>query len=412
MQNSTEKYLIGRQPILDRNQELFAYELLFRSTKSLNKAEINDATQASASVIVNTLSDFGLQQIIGQHLGFINLDLDLLMSDVLEILPKDQVVLELLENMEVTPQLIARCRELKEAGFFLALDDHQFAPEYEELYQLVDLVKVDLMLTPADSLASVLAHYRTYSFKLLAEKVETLQEFNQCMELGFDFFQGYYFARPALIEKKKVDESSTTLLRLMRLLSDDVEITEIEKTFRSSPGLTYKLLLLVNSVSLLGLQKIQSVRHAITMLGRTQMKRWVQLTLFAASSGSAADNPLVDMAAVRGGLMEHLVLQCPQTKDRYEAPEQAFMVGILSLLETLYDISMDSIASELNLSEEVQLGLIKREGVYGKMLSLAIALEHMDFSLAVDLLDDLQIDHHILIEAQMSAYNWQNQANV
>lgn len=410
MANETEKYLIGRQPILDRNQELFAYELLFRSAKSLHEAAINDATQATASVIVSTLSDFGLQQIIGQNLAFINLDLDLLMSDLLELLPKDQVVLELLETLEITPQLIERCRELKEAGFFLALDDHKFSSVYEELYQLVDLVKVDLMLTPIDSLAPVLARYRNYSFKLLAEKVETLQEFNQCMELGFDYFQGYYFARPAIMEKKKLDESSSTLIHLMRLLSDDVEITEIEKTFRRSPGLTYKLLLLVNSVSLLGLQKIQSVRHAISMLGRLQMKRWVQLTLFATNSGNAVNNPLVDMAAVRGGLMEHLALQCPDTKTQPSAPEQAFMVGILSLLEALYDISMESIINELNLSEEVQLGLIHREGVYGKLLLLAEALEQMDFSLAVDLLDELNIDHSVLIDAQVSAYGWQNAA--
>lgn len=402
-----QKYLIGRQPILNRDEQIYAYELLFRSADSLGAANVNDASQATASVILNTLAGFGVKQILGNHLGFINLELDILMSDSLELLPKDLVVLELLESLAVTPALIERCQELKQAGFVLALDDHEFSPIYEELYQIIDIVKVDLFATPVDTLEPTIERYRSYPFKLLAEKVECKDEFLKCLDLGFDYFQGYYFAKPALIEKKKIDEGGAALLKLMRQLMDDAEIDDIEKTFRSSPGLTYKLLLLVNSVSFAGLQKIQTVRHAISMLGRAQLKRWVQLALFATDDSHAMTNPLVDMAAVRGGFMEQVAAVTPRLRGNREAPDQAFMTGILSLLESLYDIPMHQITEELNLSEEVQQALVNREGIYGDLLALAEALEQVDFVRASELLGPLSIPYSTVMQAQMKAYNWQ-----
>lgn len=402
-----QKYLIGRQPILNRDEQVCAYELLFRSAQSLTTAVVNDASQATASVILNTLSGFGVQQILGKHRGFINMELDILLSDSLELLPKEMVVLELLETLEVTPQLIGRCRELQAAGFVLALDDHEFSPAYEELYQLVEIVKVDLMATPVDGLEPVIERYRHYPFKLLAEKVETKQEFLKCLDLGFDYFQGYYFAKPAVIERKKIDEGGAALLRLMRQLMDDAEIEEIEKTFRSSPGLTYKLLLLVNSVSFSGLQKIQTVRHAISMLGRAQIKRWVQLALFASDDSHALENPLVDLAAVRAGFMEQLAQHCPQLRGNDEAPDQAFMTGILSLLESIYAIPMDQIADELNLSDEVRQALLDRSGIFGQFLALAEALEQADFVSAATLLGEMSIPYQRVMEAQVKAYGWQ-----
>ena len=407
MEQSEQKYLIGRQPILNRDEQICAYELLFRSAQSLSEANVSDASQATASVILNTLAGFGVKQILGKHLGFINLELDILMSDSLELLPKELVVLELLETLEVTPALVERCRELKEAGFVLALDDHDYDPIYEELYQIIDIVKVDLMATPVDTLGATIECYRNYQFKLLAEKVETKEEFLKCLDLGFDYFQGYYFAKPAVIEKKKIDEGGAALLKLMRQLMDDAEMEEVEKTFRSSPGLTYKLLLLVNSVSFVGLQKIQTVRHAISMLGRAQIKRWVQLALFATDDSHAMENPLVDMAAVRGGFMEQMATACPRLRGNREAADQAFMTGILSLLESLYDIPMGQIAEELNLSEDVQQALVSREGTYGNLLALAEALEQVDFTKASELLGTLSIPYSTVMDAQMKAYNWQ-----
>jgi EAL and modified HD-GYP domain-containing signal transduction protein len=401
------KYLIGRQPILNRNEQVCAYELLFRSADSLQSANVGDASQATASVILNTLSGFGINQILGNHRGFINLELDILMSDSLELLPKEMVVLELLETLEVNDALFERCRELKEKGFTLALDDHEFNPIYEPLYQMVDIVKVDLFQSPVDTLEPVMEQYRNYQFKLLAEKVETREEFLKCLDLEFDYFQGYYFAKPSLIEKKKIDEGGAALLRLMKLMMDDADAHEIEKAFRASPGLTYKLLLLVNSVAFSRLEKIHTVKHAISMLGRQQIKRWVQLALFASDDSRGLENPLVDLAAVRGGFMEQLAATCPLMQGETDAPEQAFMTGILSLLESIYNIPLAQVAEELNLSELVNQALISREGPYGQLLQVVEAMELCDFDKAFDLLNAIGVDADTMMAAQTKAYGWQ-----
>lgn len=404
-------YLIGRQPILNRNEEIVAYELLFRSTGSRDSATVLDASQASASVIINTLSGFGLETILGPHRGFINLELELLMSDSITILPKDRVVLELLETLQVTTELVERCRALKDGGFTLALDDHEFDPVYEELYSIVDIVKVDLFQSPVERLAKMVERFSPYPVKLLAEKVETRDEYLQCRDMGFELFQGYYFAKPSVMEKKRFDDSGANLLKLMRLLNEDSEIDAIEQAFRESPGLTYKLLLLVNSVSLGIRIKIQNVRHAVATLGRQQIMRWVQLALFASNDSSGLENPLVEMAAVRAAFMEQLASRLPQFKEKQEAIDQAFMTGILSLLETIYNISMDEVIETLNLSDEVRGALTVRNGIFGKLLHVSELVERMEFSEASLQFEDMGLSQEVVLAAQMNAYNWRGGMN-
>lgn len=403
-----EHYLIGRQPILDRNEEVVAYELLFRSAASRGTASVHDASQATASVIVNALSGFGLEQILGGHRGFINMELDMLMSDSISILPKDHVVLELLETLKVTPELIERCRWLKEEGFSLALDDHEYDPVYSELYDIVEIIKVDLMESPVERLAKMIDYFSPYSLKLLAEKVETREQYLSCRDMGFEFFQGYYFAKPSVMEKKRFDDAGAHLLKLMRLMIEDADTDEIELAFRQSPGLTYKLLLLVNSVSLGVRVKVQNVRHAIATLGRQQIKRWVQLCLFASSEASGLENPLVEMAAVRAAFMEQVALRLPQLKDNHEAADQAFMTGILSLLETIYTISIDEVISSLHLSDDIREALVNRSGIYGKLLHLAELVERMEFRDAALQFEELGLTQEEILTAQMKAYSWRS----
>jgi len=400
-------YLIGRQPILDRHEEVVAYELLFRSAGSRNMAEVANATQATASVIINALSGFGLERILGHHKGFINLELDLLLSDSLSLLPRDRVVLELLETLEVTPELVERCRALKEEGFQLALDDHEYDPVYEELYGIVDIVKVDLLQTPPSQLVEMVGRFRPYPVKLLAEKVETREEYRLCRELGFDYFQGFYFAKPSVMEKKRIDESGATLLKLLDLLIREAELELIERAFRQSPGLTYKLLLLVNSVSL-GLRgKIQNIRHALAILGRQQIKRWVQLALFVSSdSPSGAESPLVEFAAVRAAFMEQVAHRHPDLKHDRDAGEQAFLTGILSLLGNIYDISLDEIIATLNLSEAVRDALMARSGALGDLLELSEQMEQLDSRLDAELLEKIGLTPEDVLMAQVKAFGW------
>ena len=274
------KYQIGRQPILNRSEEVVAYELLFRSAGS-QTACVEDASQATASVIVNTLAGFGLENILGDHKGFLNFELDLLMNDSLNILPKGQIVLELLETLTVTPNLIQRCHHLKENGFTLALDDHAYDPAYYELYQIAEIVKVDLIQSPVEGLEEMVKQFSRYPLQLLAEKVETQEQYSHCLNLGFDLFQGYYFAKPSIMEQRRLADPGSSLMNLMLLLDEDAELVEIEQLFSHNAGLTRNLLMLVNSIGSCTLDKIETVRNAFSILGRQQVKRWVQLALAA-----------------------------------------------------------------------------------------------------------------------------------
>lgn len=401
----SEHCIIGRQPILDRNERIYGYELLFRPTDS-NEVDVLDARQATASVIINTLETFGIRELLGGHKGFINVDVEMLMYEGLELLPTEHIVIELLESIEPTPEVVDRCRSLKEAGFVLALDDHVCSPDFEDLYAIVDIVKIDLLQTPLETLPGVIELLRSYPFKLLAEKVESRDLFKACHQLGFEYFQGYYFAKPDIIKKKKMDDDLLSLLKLLRLLADDACIDDLEMAFRGSPSLTYKLLMLVNSVAFGNRQKIQGVRHAITMTGRLQIKRWLQLAMFAADGDDALEHPLVDMAASRAGFMEQMAFVHPVLQLDGDASERAFMTGILSLMESVYDVTVAEIVANLNLNDEIAAALLDRSGHYGSLLTIMEHIEGLDMRSASEVLHSVGINPNMMPELQLRAFNW------
>ncbi len=402
---------MGRQPILDGLEDIVAYELLFRSPQSTSSADIVNASHATSSVILNVLSNFGIREILGGYRGFINVDADMLMNEALELLPPEMIGLELLEDVVITPEIIARCRKLKSQGFVLALDDHRYNPAYEELYAgVVDIVKFDLIATPLEELYREVELLRRYPVKLLAEKVDSRHVYLRCRRMGFELFQGYFFARPSLMQKSRMENSAGTFFKLMQQLSCDADIDDIEQTFKQSPALTYKLLLLVNSVSFATLEKIRTVRHAITLIGIHQLNRWVQLALFADDGGVSLNSALLDMAAVRAAFMEELAKIKPQSPRllRHAQPEEAFMVGTLSMLKDIYDVDMKTIVTNLNLSEELQEALINRGGDLGTLLCLAEMMELLELDEAAVCLEKLDISLETVIACQKKAYNWRD----
>ncbi len=367
---------LGRQPILDREQRLVAYELLFRSGQR-NAADVTDGVQATATVIANAFTELSVGDALGDCRGFINVDEAFLFSDVLELLPRPSVVLEILETVPPTPEVIARCKDLKAKGFTLALDDViQLAPEYAELLALVEIVKVDIQPLNRVELIQLATKLRPYGKQLLAEKVDSRQQMEQCLKLGFNLFQGYYFAKPTIIAGRKLEHSQLALMKLMGLLLSDADTTELEEALKPEPGLTVNLLRMTNSAGAGTTVKITSLRHAITVLGRRQLQRWLQLLLFASNSAHGTASPLLQLAATRGRLMESLaeVLEAgnPALSDR------AFMVGIMSLMPALVGQAMADIVRPLGLLPEVQAALCEGSGRLGHMLKLTEASEQGD----------------------------------
>lgn len=404
-------HLMGRQPILNGLEEVVGYELLFRSPQSTSSAAILNSSQATSSVILNVLSNFSISDILGGYRGFINVDADMLMNEALELLPPDMIGLELLESVIVTPDIIERCRRLKAKGFILALDDHRYDPDYEELYAgVIDIVKIDLLATPLDELYQDVEQLRRYPVKLLAEKVDSRHVYLRCRRIGFELFQGYFFSRPSLMQKSRMENSSDTFFTLMLQLANDADLDEIEQTFKQSPALTYKLLLLVNSVSYSTREKIRTVRHAITQIGMEHLNHWVQLALFADDSGAGLNGALLDMAAVRAAFMEELARFKPQSPRllRYAQPEQAFMVGTLSMLKDIYDVDLKKIVDQLNLSDEIQDALINRGGDLGTLLCLVEMMELLELDEAAESLEKLGITLDSVVACQKRAYSWRN----
>lgn len=401
-------FFIGRQPILDRKQEIFGYELLFRAASHHKTAQFESQAQASASVIASALSDFGFQDVLGDKFGFLNITSGVLHSEMLELLPIEQSVLEILENIELDDNVRLRCQELKSLGFKIALDDHVYDPQHAPFYKMVDIVKIDLMATDPNELPLIAAELRKYPVQLLAERVETIEQFELCAQYGFELFQGYFFERPVVLGHKRIDPSSLAMLKLMQQLNENWDINEVEETFRENPSLTYNLLRLVNSVMFGSREKIKNLRHAIMMLGIAHLRRWVQLALFAGQDSRGLNSPLLEMAAVRGRLMELLVIQrtgLPRTSD---VVESAFMAGILSMLDILFETPMENIVEGLNLSDEVANALLHREGSLGNLLLLTEKLEKTDFAAVQDILATTGISFDQLLSAQLDAFNWRN----
>ena len=377
---------LGRQPILDRDQQLVGYELLFRSGHQ-NAASFSDGRAATATVIRNLFADLSISEVLGCYRGYINMDEDMLFSDTLELLPTSSVVIEILETVAATPQVIARCTELKARGYLLALDDVcKISEDFLPLVRLVDIVKIDLKASPPDTVPALVNTIRQLGKKALAEKVDSPEEMAHCLALGFDLFQGYHFARPVIIQGKRLDHSQLALLRLMNLVVNDAENAELEAVFKQEPGLVVNLLRLTNSVASGLPVKITSLRHAITLLGRRQLQRWLQLLLYTASAGKGI-HPLLQLAATRGRLMELLADAIAPGDKAFS--DNAFMTGILSLTPALLNQRIEDIVGGLTLNRDVHIALCEHKGRHGDLLLITELLEDAQFDRIAEVLPRL-----------------------
>lgn len=403
--SQTEIYL-GRQPILNSAQSVIAYELLFRSGQAATAGVTNDL-QATATVIVNTISNIGIENVLDQHSGFINVSYDLLMSDMLELLPRERMVLELLETVAIDDQVIARCRDLKSKGFRLALDDFEYAPVYDPLFEIVDIIKFDVMLSDTPTIEKTLHHLKRWPrLQLLAEKVEDQAQFDCYRNLGFSLFQGYFFAKPVIISGKKANPDQLKLMRVISQLAADIEIAQIEQTFKESPNLTVGLLRLVNSVGMGMRNKVGSVKQALVVLGRSQLQRWLQLLLYAQDNAQSA-SPLMQLAATRAKTMELLMQRHPgKAQQGPDALDQAFMTGILSLVDAAMGVRMEDIIDQLGLIDEVKDAVLQRKGFLGQMLALVESVEAGDFNETARLLQALDLKLADINQATLAAIQW------
>jgi c-di-GMP-related signal transduction protein len=325
------------------------------------------------------------------------------------VLPAEQVVLEIVELMEASDAVIARIKELKSKGYTFALGDYSGIPSKVEAYLLeVDLVKVDLLSADPARLAEIAADLRRRRLRMVAEKVETKEQFELACGLGFDLFQGYHFARPQLLTgKQQKHPAKLQLMGLLSLILSDSDTAALEAEFKRHPTLSYNLIRMVNSAASGMRERVNSLRHAIVLLGRRQLEIWMQLLLYTARDGGAANNPLMQMAATRGKLMETLARTDPQS--RREDHDAAFMTGILSLVDVLLEMPSEQIFEELLVSDEVREALLFRTGGLGHLLRLAETLEednHVEIKELIAGVPGISLDG--LLQMQLESFLWAN----
>jgi c-di-GMP-related signal transduction protein len=401
---------LARQPILNRQQRLVAYELLFRSGDASVATSIDDNRRATATVIQNAFNGMGIEAVLGHAHGYINVTADFLFSDFVEMLPAKQVVLEILGTVEPTKELIARVNAFRRMGYTFALDDYDGdSVRAGPLLDTVDVVKVDLRAIDPSRLEQIAFDLRRRRLQALAEKVETSEDFERTSKLGFDLFQGYHFARPQILTaKQQKNTGKALLLRLLSLIMSDVDTAALEAEVKRHPALSYKLLRMVNSAAAGLREPVNSLNRAIVLLGRRQLQIWMQLLLYTAGDNDKVDdNPLLQMAATRGKLMETIAKVDPASTR--EDRDAAFMTGILSLIDVLLELPQEEVLSELLVSDDIKKALSSRTGPLGYLLRLAEQLEEDNHAEVKDLIEDVPgMSLESLLGMQLDAFFWAN----
>lgn len=403
----TDDFFLARQPILSRSQKLVAFELLFRSADA-PEANVVDHAAATAAVISHA-SQLGMQRVVGERLAFVNVDEIVLMSDFVRFLPHDKVILEILETVKATPEVLARVVELRSFGFKFALDDViGVSDDVHKLIDLVDVVKIDVQAVAADDLAALVKSFKGPGKKLLAEKVETVEEFNTCMKLGFEYFQGYYFARPAILSGKKIAPSELVILNLLQLINSDADNRDIEMSVKRDPLISLNLLRLVNTPAAGARRHIDSLGEALLVLGREQLQRWLQILLYATPGATVELNsPLLQMATTRGKLMELMTRRLAKAG---HSPEAGFTVGIMSLMDALFSMSMEDILASVAVAPEVRAALLGREGMLGEMLRIVELLENPKRGSQLSKsLKSIGLTVKEVREIELEAFSWVNE---
>jgi len=404
----SDDFFLARQPILGRNQHLVAFELLFRSADA-PEANVVDHAAATAAVISHA-SQLGMQRVVGERLAFVNVDEIVLMSDFVRFLPHEKVILEILETVKATPEVLARVVELRSFGFKFALDDViAESDDIHKLIDLVDVIKIDIQGVAPENLAALVRSFTAPGKKLLAEKVETLEEFNVCMALGFEYFQGYYFARPAILSGKKIAPSELVILNLLQLINSDADNRDIEMAVKRDPLISINLLRLVNTPAAGARRHIESLAEALVLLGRAQLQRWLQILLYA-SPGSSADlnSPLLQMATTRGKLMELMTRKLPPPPRA--SAEAGFTVGIMSLMDALFSMSMQDVLGTVAVAPDVRAALLERDGTLGEMLKIVELLENPKRGAQLGKsLKAIGLSVKEMREIELEAFSWVNQ---
>ena len=390
---------VARQPIFDRTQKVYGYELLFRD--GLENSFSAEPEFASRSTLDSSLL-FGLNTLCDGRLAFVNCTRDTLLKDLITLLPPEQAVVEILETVEPGDRVIAACKRLKAAGYLIALDD--FAPNdpRASLCDFADILKIDFRATRIEERAGLMRRFGT-GRKMLAEKLETPQEFRQARDMGFTLFQGYFFRRPEVLMAREVPASKLHYLRLLEMVCRiELDMRELEKTIKQETAICYRLLRYLNS-PLFGFSlEITSIRHAMAILGERELRRWIRLVITV----SGAEQKCSELVLTALGRARFCELLSPLIKSQSDL----FLMGLLSVMDAILEVQMDVVLAQVPVDKEIKAALLGQVGVLRPIYQLMLAQESAEWAQSSVLAKQLHLTDEQVTEYWWQALQWAQQA--
>lgn len=397
-------FYAARQPILDRNKELYAYELLFRDGLENAFPDI-DGDEATSRMVEGSQFTFGLEDFLGDKPGFINFTLETLLKKYPSMLPKEQVVVEILETVQPGKRLLAECQQLKEKGYVLALDDYIHQPVWRHFYPFIDIIKIDFRDTSTDTINNIKTAIAEFPhIKLLAEKVETNEEFQMALDMGFAYFQGYFFSKPEMMQSKALSPAQMTLAELLYETSkSDMDLNNITQVFQRDVNLSYKLLRYSNSAIFKRRAEIETIKQALVVLGQAELKKFLSL-LFTAQVSSDKPAELMRMSMTRARFAEGLA----QMHGKVDTAK-AFLTGLMSLMDAILDEPIESVMNKLPLAKEIKDALVGQSGVLADYIKLIQFYEAAQWQEANQAISKLQLPADQVPDAYHTAVQWANE---
>ncbi len=362
-------YYLGRQPIFDLEQRVIGYELLYRSSDVQTTSAGTDGDTATSQVLLNSFWEMGLKKIVGEQLAFVNLTRKFITEEGLIPPASKQLVLEILEDIEIDDEVLSAVARLKAEGYVIALDDFIYHPKLQPLVRMADIIKIDILALSHQKIDEHLFALRKFPLKLLAEKVETPEEFDWCKSRGFDYYQGYFLCKPRLISGRRMPSSRINLLRIMARLQDpELDLRQLEDIISQDVRMGYRLLRYINSAAYITNNKIDSIHHAITCLGEKEIRKWASLLLLTGIDDKPEE--LVTTSLIRAKMCELLA-----ANDSQLSPATAMLVGMLSTLDAMLDQPLTDLLEDIPLHEDVRQALLDGHGPYAALLEKTLAYE-------------------------------------
>jgi EAL and modified HD-GYP domain-containing signal transduction protein len=394
---------VARQPIFDCEQKVFGYELLFRD--SLENCFVGDADEASRATLDRSLV-MGLDVLCDGRRAFVNCTRDTLIKGLVRLLPSTSTIIEVLESVPSDPDVMAACQSLKQQGYVIALDDYVAGDRRAPLAEMADIIKVDLQLTTLEQRRELLRQFGPWRCRMLAEKVETQGEFAQARDQGFVYFQGYFFRRPEMMSTHDMPANRLNYVRMLQEVSrPELDVPGLEKLIKQEASICYRLLRYLNSAAFSFRKEIHSVRHALSLLGERDLRRWVRL-IAAVGAGQDKTSDLVLSALVRGRFCELLAPKVPHGES------DLFLMGLLSLIDAMLETPMETVLEKIPVDASTKSVLLGQPSVLRPVFQLMLAHESGEWEAAGALSEGLRLDADDVAACYWQAQQWARQLSM